>query len=276
MLKASLLAAAAFAIVAVAAPMGAHAQQDGSRQIVVDPAGAKGPGTGGGGGLGTGGGGGAGTGGGKKTPTIVAPVVVGPENEAGPEIATGSETETKKLVVDPAPVVGKAEPATVEPDPLDAIIGPAPTETVTEEAPVIEKVPAAIATTTATVGSPDELIVFLKSMGYQVEIDRKEKDGDYVLVVSSEKDKVSGYLLVVDHAHGKVVAKQKIDLADYGYARPEKYAKPQKYEHAKEPYEGGHDEYEADGGYEEGNSYDKSYDGGYEDNSYGGGSGSGY
>lgn len=280
MLKTSLLAAAAFAIVAVAGSVTSYAQQDGSRQIVVEPGGAgsgKGPGTGGGGGNGTGGGDGLGTGGGKKTPTIIAPVVVKPGNDEGPDIATGNPTESKKIVVDPTPIISKAEPAIVEPDPLDAIIGPAPTETVTEEAPAIETAPAVIASTTATVESPDELIVLLKSKGFQVEIDRKEKDGDYVLVVSSEKDTVSGYLIVVDHAHGKVIARQKIDLADYGYAKPQKYAAPKKYEHAEEPYEAHEEyEYESKGEYEEDNSYDNSYDGGHEDKSYGGSSGSGY
>lgn len=284
MLKTSLLAAAAFAIVAVTGSVNSYAQQDGSRQIVVDPVpgSGKGPGTGGGAGNGTGGGGGLGTGGGKKTPTIIAPVVVKPGNDEGLAIATGNPTESKKIVVDPAPIISKAEPATVEPDPLDAIIGPATTETVTEGAPVIENAPAietapaAIASTTATVESPDELIVLLKSKGFQVEIDRKEKDGDYVLVVSSAKDTVSGYLVVVDHAHGKVIAKQKIDLADYGYATPQKYAAPKKYEHAKEPYEAHEEyEYEAEGEYEEDHSYDNSYDGGHEDKSYGGSS-SGY
>ncbi|MEO8667563.1 MAG: hypothetical protein ABI399_03545, partial [Bauldia sp.] len=140
MLKASLLAAAAFSIFALAGAPKSHAQPE-TRQITVDPVDLnkkKGSGTGGGGGQGTGGGGGLGAGGGKNKAPVV---VVEPSDDDGAD--TGSGNGGKKIDVDTGSKVATGGPASDTDDPLDAIIAQPPADeasaTVEEETSGAEK-----------------------------------------------------------------------------------------------------------------------------------------
>jgi hypothetical protein len=285
-LKTSLLAVAAAFVTMTAAPIASHAQDLGTRQIVVDPTGA-GAGGGDGSGGGTGGGDRNGTGGGlKKQPEIIAPAGAAPAGAASADAApaaavpgaaaadaaaaasgAATATPTDKTKVDaPVAAVG-ANPAAGKPGSLDAIVGqPAGGATATLDAitsgqpgagaPADAK-PAGAAPAVAAVNpagppikSADGLIGALQTGGFKVDVDHRDQNGDYYLVVTNPKDHSFGYLLTVDDKSGKVLVKEKIDPADYGYygASPD-YGKAKDY----------------------GQPTDQSGDSSTDDNSYGGG-----
>jgi hypothetical protein len=280
-LKTSLLTAAAAFVIMAAAPLSSHAQDLGTRQIVVDPAGA---GAGDGSGGGTGGGGQNGTGGGlKKKPEIIAPAGGAPVGAASADAAPAAAapgaaaadaaagasgaaiaTPTDKTKVDsPVAAVG-ANPAAGKPASLDAIVGqPAGGSTATLDAITSGQpaagaavdakpagaAPAVAAPAGAPIQSVDGLIGALQTGGFTVDVDHRDQNGDYYVVVTTPKDHSFGYLLTVDNS-GKILVKEKIDPADYGYygASPD-YGKAKDY----------------------GQPTDQTGDGSTDDNSYGGG-----
>jgi hypothetical protein len=208
MLKRTLFVAAVIGAGLFAAP-DSHAQGQGSRQIAIEPAGAEAPG------------GEVGEAGTADTtnPGDDAPVAITPGNDAdgSRDAVTEAGEATEKAAVEPPPTDDtEISTAPIE-NPLDPVGGEAP-ESAASEATAA---PAATASPEIKVDSPDSLIVFLKSKGYRVDLDHKKSDGSYVLVVWTEKDHGLGYLLTVEHQYGKVTAREKIKLADYGYAAEE-------------------------------------------------------
>jgi len=255
--------------------------------------GGNGGGAGNGSGGGTGGGGQNGSGGGLKKPAIIAPVAAVPTGAdagaapagAGAASATGGapvaainanpaggqpdaldaivgapaggNTATLDAVAPgqpAAPAVAPAGPAA--PDganpPAAAAAGP-PAPAGANPAGAAAAVALAPAAAAASIKSVDGLIGALQTGGFKVDLDHRAQNGDYYLLVTSPKDQSFGYLLTVDANTGKVLVKEKVDPADYGYdaATPD-YGKPKGYD---QPADQQSDDYSNDNSYGGGNSY---------------------
>jgi hypothetical protein len=257
MLKPSFFLAVAFGVVTMTASI-AYAQGQGSRQIVIDPAEVEsGP-------IAEPDSAGVGTGEATKDlpvkdlPIVDVPSAATPGDEVNPPTGVATdEGQAKQAVVEEPPLAdGPDVSGFGAADPGEAIVGDAPDEAPSTEEPAEKAVTAA---PRIEIDSPGELITFLKSKGYNVDLDHRLQNGDYVFVVSTEQDNGFGYLLTVDQKHGKVTAKQRIELEDYGYGP------------AKE-YDPGEDD---DGGYSDGGPEGNgAYRGGHQDNNaYGEGGG---